>query len=155
MNGTLLSERITQAARGAVTELAPGKAARRLVGRTDAARVRETLRALRDEAGCQHLSAISAVDDGKATIEVVYHLSAPEGFVVSLKATIARDAPSIESVTSVMPAATLYEREMHDLFGIAFPGHPNLARLILSDTWPPGEHPLRKDWKGKDAEGAS
>lgn len=52
--------------------------------------------------------------------------------------------PSVESITSLWPAANFYEREVFDLFGIRFEGHPNLLRIMLPDDFK--GHPLRKDY---------
>jgi NADH-quinone oxidoreductase subunit C len=53
-------------------------------------------------------------------------------------------APSIESITPLWPSANFYEREVFDLFGIHFDGHPNLRRIMMPDDWT--GHPLRKDY---------
>ena len=61
-----------------------------------------------------------------------------------LIARLGGDAPSIESITSVWPSANFYEREVFDLFGIVFSGHPRLTRIMMPDNW--NGHPLRKDY---------
>jgi NADH:ubiquinone oxidoreductase subunit C len=51
------------------------------------------------------------------------------------------------TVSDLLPPAGIYERQIHDLFGITFEGHPGLKKLMLNEDWPENEHPLRKDWK--------
>jgi NADH-quinone oxidoreductase subunit C len=63
---------------------------------------------------------------------------------IRLRVLLDGDAPSVESITSVWPSANFYEREVFDLFGIGFEGHPNLRRIMMPDDWQ--GHPLRKDY---------
>lgn len=54
------------------------------------------------------------------------------------------DPPTVPSVTEVWPGANFFEREVFDLFGVHFEGHPNLTRILMPDEWE--GHPLRKDY---------
>jgi len=85
--------------------------------------------------------------DAETCFEVIYHYSYDQtGCVINIKAFVRdREKPSIESITSILPAAEWIEREIHDVLGINFANHPNLRRLILSDDWPEGVYPLRKE----------
>jgi NADH-quinone oxidoreductase subunit C len=92
------------------------------------------------------LSSVTAVDryPTEPRFEVVYHLHSIESNTrVRLKCRLPGVEPAIESVTSVWRAANWYEREVFDLFGIAFRDHPDLRRIMLPDDWE--GHPLRKD----------
>ncbi len=114
----------------------------------DRAFVREAVALLRDDASLQYnfLADLTCVDwhPSIPRFEVVYHLlSIPKKTRVRLKVRLAEDEP-IESITSVWPSADFYEREVFDLFGIRFVGHPNLARILMPEDWE--GHPLRKDY---------
>ena len=87
--------------------------------------------------------------DAEDCFEIIYHYAYDQtGTVINLKALIRdRENPSIESITPAVPAAEWIEREIHDILGIDFKNHPNLKRLILSDDWPEGVYPLRKEVK--------
>jgi NADH-quinone oxidoreductase subunit C len=63
---------------------------------------------------------------------------------IRLKTWVDSSDPAIESITSVWPGANYYEREVFDLFGIRFEGHPNLRRILMPDDWV--GYPLRKDY---------
>jgi NADH-quinone oxidoreductase subunit C len=93
------------------------------------------------------LSSVTAVDryPSEPRFEVVYHLHSIErNERLRLKCRLAGDHPTIESVTSVWRGANWYEREVFDLFGIQFTGHPDLRRIMMPDDWE--GHPLRKDY---------
>ena len=112
----------------------------------------DVCQALRDDPALQYnfLSTITAVDwlEREPRYDVVYHLmSLPTGTVLRLKIQVGDDEqpqPEAPSVTSVWPAANWYEREVYDLFGIRFAGHPDLRRIEMPDDWV--GHPLRKDY---------
>jgi len=57
---------------------------------------------------------------------------------------LAGDDAAVDSITGIWPAANFYEREVFDLFGIHFGGHPNLRRIMMPEDW--NGHPLRKDY---------
>lgn len=63
---------------------------------------------------------------------------------IRIIARVAGDNPVIDSITGVWPAANFYEREVFDLFGVTFAGHPRLTRIMMPDNW--NGHPLRKDY---------
>src|SRR5579863_5369846 len=63
---------------------------------------------------------------------------------VRLRAMVEEEDPSVESITSLWPGANYFEREVFDLFGIRFEGHPYLRRLLMPEDWE--GHPLRKDY---------
>jgi NADH-quinone oxidoreductase subunit C len=63
---------------------------------------------------------------------------------IRLRVMLEGENPSVDSITPIWPAANFYEREVFDLFGITFEGHPNLRRIMMPDDWK--GHPLRKDY---------
>jgi len=111
--------------------------------------IREVCAILRDDAECpfNYLADLTCVDwfPSEPRFEVVYHLlSISKKERIRLKARLDGSSAAIESVTSVWPAANHYEREVFDLFGVRFTGHPNLTRIMMPDDWE--GHPLRKDY---------
>jgi len=90
------------------------------------------------------LSTITGTDLGNE-IELNYHMAC--GGTVTLKNRVSREKPVIRTITDILPGANLYEREVFDLLGVIFVGHPNLKRLMLPENWPKGNYPLRRDWE--------
>src|ERR1051326_2137018 len=114
--------------------------------------IREACALLRDDAQCpfHYLSDVTCVDwyPSEPRFEVIYHLlSIPNKERVRLKVRLPGDSPALESVTSVWPSAHYFEREVFDLFGIRFSGHPYLRRIQMPEDWE--GHPLRKDYPGE------
>jgi Ni,Fe-hydrogenase III component G len=79
---------------------------------------------------------------------VNYHFCFDEDrFILTVKALAPWPDPTIESLAQDLPAALWIEREIHDLLGLSFEGHPDPRRLILPDDWPEGSYPLRRDFR--------
>ena len=94
--------------------------------------------------GFERFGFVTAVDRGDV-FEMVYRLQSGEfGVGIFLKTDIPRDAPSIATLTDLWPAADWQEREVYDLFGIDFIGHPDMRRILLPEDWV--GYPLRKDY---------
>ena len=111
--------------------------------------IRDACAILRDDPECpfNYLCDITCVDwyPAEPRFEVVYHLlSLQNKERVRLKVRLDGDSPTVDSAVAVWPAANYFEREIFDLFGIRFSGHPNLERILMPDDWE--GHPLRKDY---------
>jgi NADH-quinone oxidoreductase subunit C len=111
--------------------------------------LREACALLRDNADFpfNFLSDVTCVDryPSEPRFEVVYHmLSIPKKERVRLKVRLDAASPVVESVTAVWPGANYFEREVFDLFGIRFTGHPYLRRILMPEDWE--GYPLRKDY---------
>jgi NADH-quinone oxidoreductase subunit C len=98
-------------------------------------------------AGYNFFEDLTAVDWFPASprFQLSYHiLSHRLKEYIRLAVRVDEASSSVESITSVWPSANYYEREVFDLFGIRFEGHPNLRRIMMPDDW--NGHPLRKDY---------
>lgn len=93
-----------------------------------------------------HLSTVTGLDDGEF-IEVIYHVIL-DNVMVNLRVKVPRETPEMPTIAGLVPAADSYERELHDLLGVVFPGRDTTRRLVLPDEWEEGNYPLRKDAKG-------
>lgn len=110
----------------------------------------KTAKLLKQSLKLDYLINLSGVDY-ETYMEVVYHIeSFQTGEKYCLKVRTDREAPSIASVTPVWSTANWPEREVYDLLGIQFPGHPDLRRILLPDDW--AGYPLRKDYEPLDPE---
>jgi NADH-quinone oxidoreductase subunit C len=98
-------------------------------------------------AGYNAFEDLTAVDwyPAEPRFQLSYHIvSHQHKERIRLRVMLGSNAPAVESITPVWPAANFYEREVFDLFGIGFEGHPNLCRIMMPDDWQ--GHPLRKDY---------
>jgi NADH-quinone oxidoreductase subunit C len=99
------------------------------------------------QAGYNFLEDVTAVDWFPAIprFQISYHIvSHPHKERIRLRVMIDEASASLDSITPVWPSADYYEREVFDLFGVRFDGHPNLRRIMMPDDW--SGHPLRKDY---------
>jgi NADH-quinone oxidoreductase subunit C len=120
----------------------------------DRAAITDVLRHCRDEPalGLDMLSDLTAVDYSKfpgredgPRFEVVYHLySIAHNHRVRVKVRVDEDDAVVPSATELWPIANWFEREVWDMFGIRFAGHPDPRRLLLYEEFV--GHPLRKDY---------
>lgn len=105
-------------------------------------------RALRDEFNFELLTEQTAVDYWPSQIKrfcVVYRMrSLKHNLIFGLRVPLDGNAPSLPSIASVYANADWFEREVWDMFGIRFEGHPDLRRLVMPADWE--GHPLRKDY---------
>jgi len=89
--------------------------------------------------------------DARTHIEILYHFSLEDiNLLISLRVKLDRDNPEIDSLAPVFKGANWIEREIHELLGINFRGHPDLRRLLLAKEWPAGVYPLRADYREWD-----
>ena len=115
-----------------------------------ASRLIEVLQFLKTECGCDFLSEITAVDyleyeDAKDRFGVVYVLvNTATGERLILKTFVNDPNPTLPSATPLWKSADWLEREVYDMFGITFTGHPDLRRILMPDEFT--AFPLRKDY---------
>lgn len=98
-------------------------------------------------AGYTAFQDMTAVDwfPSAPRFQLSYHiLSHAYKELIRLRVLLEEADPAVESLTAVWPGANYYEREVFDLFGIRFEGHPNLRRIMMPEEWE--GYPLRKDY---------
>ena len=103
------------------------------------------------EAGGWHLASMTGLDipqtdTTEGAIEVLYQFCQGPA-VLTLRIQAPYGLPEIASICPVLPAATLYERELIEMFGVIFDGTPSRDRLLLPDDWPDWVYPLRKSFE--------
>ena len=109
--------------------------------------VPEVLEHLRDaeETKMQVLEFLTCTDHAPWHLSLIYYLYSYEyGHRLALKVNLPRDNAAIRSVTHLWQNADWNEREVYDLFGVFFAGHPDLRRIMMPEDWE--GHPLRKDY---------
>ena len=89
--------------------------------------------------------------DTRHHFEILYHFTFDSiDLIVSLRVVLPKDKPEIASLAPVLEGANWIEREITEMLGINFIGHPDMRRLLLPDDWPEGVYPLRRDYKEWD-----
>jgi NADH-quinone oxidoreductase subunit C len=109
--------------------------------------IREACARLKTQGLTDFLSDLTCADfyPREPRFEMAYHLlSMKRKERVRLKVVLGGDDPTVETITPVWPSANFFEREVFDLFGIRFLGHPYLRRIMMPEDWE--GHPLRKDY---------
>jgi NADH-quinone oxidoreductase subunit C len=99
------------------------------------------------QAGYTFLEDVTAVDwyPSEPRFQITYHiLSMSLKERIRLAVRLNGEDAALDSITGVWPSANFYEREVFDLFGVHFAGHPNLTRIMMPTDW--NGHPLRKDY---------
>lgn len=90
--------------------------------------------------------------DMRYNMEILYHFTFEDiDLVVSFRVKLSKDKElKINSLAPIFEGANWIEREIHEMLGIEFKGHPDMRRLLLSDDWPQDVHPLKTDYKEWD-----
>lgn len=129
------------------------EAERRVYLRTAPGNLKEVAQRLFEREG--RLATASGVDKPASNeIELLYHFSFDRaGMMVSLRTALPRTEPRAQSVASFLPAAEFIEREIRELLGVEFLGHPRPERLLKAEDFPDDVYPLRKDFKLEDLDG--
>ena len=121
-----------------------------LSARVAADRILDVMALLHDDPGAafDHITDICSADypEDQERFEVIYHLlSLPHRTRIRIKARVTEDDPCLASVTGIWKGANFMEREVYDLMGIRFSGHPDLRRILMPEDYDEG-YPLRKDF---------
>lgn len=125
-----------------------------VIDREDLLTVVETLRRIQ----WGYLSAITGLDhsvtepaEGESAqegyVEVLYHFCEKDK-VLTLRVSVPYSDAVLPSICGILPSATLFERELSEMFGVRIEGTPDTSRLLLPDNWPEGVYPLRKAFTG-------
>jgi len=95
--------------------------------------------------------SIASGVDGRNNMEILYHFILEEiNLVISLRVKLDKDKLEIDSIAPLFEGANWIEREINEMLGIKFRGHPDMRKLLLPDEWPEGVYPLRRDYEEWD-----
>lgn len=89
--------------------------------------------------------------DTREYMEILYHFTFEDiNLLISFRVKLKKNKLEIDSLAPLFEGANWIEREIHELLGINFKGHPDLRKLLLPENWPKGVYPLRRDYKEWD-----
>jgi Ni,Fe-hydrogenase III component G len=92
--------------------------------------------------------------DTRTGVEMLYHMAFDKhDLVVTVRTIVEKPELKMPTLTDIVPAANWIEREIHEMLGVDFTGHPGLERLLLPDDWQEGEYPFRKKTFDSEKEG--
>jgi NADH-quinone oxidoreductase subunit C/D len=111
----------------------------------------QPFRMLYDLTAIDERRRLKRVDQQESDFTIVYHLTSFErNQDIRIKVSLTGEYPSIQSITVLWPSANWYEREVYDMFGIKFTGHPDLRRILMPKSWK--GYPLRKEHHARATE---
>ena len=102
--------------------------------------IHPAVRLLIERFDLRHLSTITGQDTG-SEIELLYHFW--DGAGLTLRTSLPREEPHIATLTDLIPGAAFYEREVSEMLGVTFDGHPDPRALLLPDDWDKEQLPMR------------
>lgn len=109
---------------------------------------RDVIKAMLDADEKTGITAITGLDLG-ANLGIIYHTHTAKGFY-GIRAEVPKENPKIQTIIDIIPGAALHELEVADLLGVVFEGNPSPPHFLLSEYWPQGVYPLRKDVKANE-----
>ncbi len=109
---------------------------------------RDVLQAMVEADEKTTITAITGLDLG-ANLGVLYHIRTSNAFI-TIRTEVPKDNPKIQTITDIIPGAVFSELEVSDLFGVVFEGNTLSGHFVLSEYWPEGVYPLRKDVKANE-----
>lgn len=120
---------------------------RRIYITVDKKDLKKTVKIVFKDMGARYV-IVTGVDNFNK-FELLYHFSFDKegGIITSLRVFLDKEKAEIETLSDLIPGIAWIEREIWELLGINFAGHPNLTHLLLREDWPEGIYPLRKEAK--------
>lgn len=119
---------------------------RRVYLRVDREQLTDLARYLHEEHGCRF--SIATGIDTRTGVEILYHFSHDAtGVYYTIKVCLPKDDLRVNSLAVFLPAANWIEREIREMLGVTFVGHPNPVPLLTAEDWPADQFPLRRDFE--------